>query len=120
VLPTERAGCFRAGRGSVYTVPVTALWKAWWLQKCACSVAADCHPAGQPQSYRHIQRCAPFVCSTSCGQNVNTATGKKQFMESLCERNKTWAFTCGVVFKMENVSAFQLAQQKLVCARTVM
>jgi hypothetical protein len=38
--------------------------------------------------YRLMQRCATFVCSTACGQNMNTATGRKQIMESLWERNK--------------------------------
>jgi precorrin-6x reductase len=68
-----------------------------------------------------MQRFAPFAYSAACGQNVNTATGRKQLMESLRERNKkTWAFRCCVEFKMENILAFQLAQQKVVCVRTVM
>jgi len=41
-------------------------------------------------------------------------------MESLRERSDTLAFHCCVEFKMENMCAFQLAQQKASCARTVM
>jgi len=87
-LLTESAGCLRSGRGTVRGVRVTALWKAWWLHRCASVAAADCHPAGQPQSYRFMQLFAPFVCRTSCGQNVKTHTGRKQLMESLRERKK--------------------------------
>jgi hypothetical protein len=41
-------------------------------------------------------------------------------MESLRERTETWTFRCCVDFKMENMWAFQLAQQKAICGRTVM
>jgi len=41
-------------------------------------------------------------------------------MESALERTETWTFRCCVEFKMENISSFQLAQQKAICARTVM
>ena len=98
---------------------MTALWKTWWLYRFGSVAAAAYHAAGRPHSYRPMQRCAPFVCSIVCGQNVNTATGRKQLMESPCERNKKWTFHSCVEFKMEKIAAFQLPQQKVVCGGTV-
>jgi hypothetical protein len=85
------------------------------LHNCGSVAAAVTQLANRSVSFSY---CA--VLRLSAAQNVNTATGRKQLMESLRERTETRAFRCCVEFKMENISAFQLAQQKAICARTVM